>query len=190
MRRQNDNVVMIPIDRITVINPRSRGAKKFKQIVDNIARLGLKIPITVAPDKSSGAEDRYILVCGQGRLEAYKAHGEIEIPAFVIEATQEDILLMSLAENLARRQHSPVELVREIGDLKDRGYGYSEIAEKIDLATSYVRGILTLLEKGEERLIQAVEKRQIPIIYVAFPAYRTRAAHRAVRVFTLESWPH
>jgi ParB family chromosome partitioning protein len=73
---------------------------------------------------------------------------------------------MSLAENLARRQHSSVELVREISSLKERGYTHTEIARKTDLDVAYVKGILQLLAKGEERLLQAVEKGQLPL-YIA-----------------------
>ena len=46
-RRYDAKVQMIPIDQITVLNPRPR-KKKFTQIVANIAKLGLKKPITVA----------------------------------------------------------------------------------------------------------------------------------------------
>ena len=44
---RDTNVVQIPIDQITVVNPRSRGKHKFRQIVTNISHLGLKKPITV-----------------------------------------------------------------------------------------------------------------------------------------------
>jgi len=71
--------------------------------------------------------------------------------------------LMSLVENLARRQHVNIEIVREIGKLKERGYKPAEIAKKTDMHPEYVRGIIRLLERGEERLIIAVEKGQIPI---------------------------
>lgn len=70
---------------------------------------------------------------------------------------------MSVVENVARRMQSPVELLREISNLKARGYNVTEISEKIDLAKSYVTGIARLLDKGEERLLVAVEKRKIPL---------------------------
>ena len=38
---------MIPIERITVLNPRERNKRVFGDIVTNIAHLGLKRPITV-----------------------------------------------------------------------------------------------------------------------------------------------
>ena len=68
-------VELIPIERITVINPRVRNKKIFKEIVENIAEIGLKRPITVTRrDDADGP--RYALVCGQGRLEAYQALGQ------------------------------------------------------------------------------------------------------------------
>jgi ParB family chromosome partitioning protein len=161
--RHDPKVRMIPLAQINVLNPRNRGKKKFAQIVGNIAKLGLKRPVTVAAAEPKDGEARYDLVCGQGRLEAFRALGQVEIPAIVIEGTREDLLLMSLAENLARRQHSAVELVREIRGLKDRGYAQPEIARKTDLDVAYVRGILQLLDRGEERLLAAVEKEQLPV---------------------------
>ena len=92
-------VEMIPIERITVINPRVRNKKKFKEIISNIAEIGLKKPITVTRrDETDGA--RYDLVCGQGRLEAYQVLGQSEIPALVVDADTEDCMLMSLVETL------------------------------------------------------------------------------------------
>ena len=154
---------MIPIDRIAIVNPRARGRAKFKQIVGNISSLGLKKPITVAERPSKKGGPQYDLVCGQGRLEAYKTLGETEVPAFVVDATKEELMLMSLAENLARRFHSSAELMREIAALKDRGHTYADIAKRTDLHIQYVKGIIRLLNKGEDRLVRAVEKGHIPI---------------------------
>lgn len=39
---------------------------------------------------------------GQGRLEAYIANNQTEIPAIVIDADEEETLIMSLVENIAR----------------------------------------------------------------------------------------
>jgi ParB family chromosome partitioning protein len=161
--RRDLKVHMIPLEHITVVNPRERGKRKFKQIVDNIASLGLKKPITVTPKETASGVEEYYLVCGQGRYEAYKILGEREIPALVVHVTKEELLLMSLVENLARRQHSSIELFRDIGDLRDRGYSFTDIAAKTALDVTYVRGMVKLLKKGEERLLQAVEKGQIPV---------------------------
>ena len=70
--------------------------------------------------------------------------------------------VMSLVENLARRQHSPLELVHAIGVLAGRGYSHAEIAKKVDFSVEYVAAICVLLERGEEKLISAVERGVIP----------------------------
>ena len=153
---------LIPMDRLTVVNPRVRNRKAFREIVDNIAELGLKRPITVA---ARNGEDglRYDLVCGQGRLEAFQELGQTEIPAIVIDASSEDCLVMSLVENLARRQHRALDLLRDIKGLKERGYSGPEIARKTHLSLKYVRGVLRLLESREHRLLRAVESGKLPV---------------------------
>ena len=153
---------LIPMDRITVVNPRVRNRKSFREIVDNIAELGLKRPITVAARQSEDGL-RYDLVCGQGRLEAFQELGQKNIPAIVIEASSEDCLVMSLVENLARRQHRALDLLRDIKGLKERGYSGAEIARKTQLSLKYVRGVLRLLESGEHRLLRAVESKRLPV---------------------------
>lgn len=161
--RRDSEVHMIPLDRIRVVNPRERGKRKFKQIVESISKLGLKKPITVTPITSEGDRDAYYLVCGQGRYEAYELLGETEIPAIIVHVSKQDLFLMSLIENLARRQHSTIELVSRISEMRDRGDSFAQIAAKTALDITYVRGIVKLLKKGEERLVQAVEKGKIPI---------------------------
>lgn len=156
-------VQMIPIDQINVLNPRSRNKVVFQSIVSNISNLGLKRPITVARRTEPADGKFYDLVCGQGRLEAFAALGQAEIPAIVKEASKEECFLMSLVENIARRQLRPLELPREISSLKSRGYSTTEIANKIDVHKSYVTGISHLLKDGEERLISAVETGRIPL---------------------------
>src|SRR5665213_3735194 len=90
-------VEMIPIERITVVNPRVRNKRSFRDIVDNIAQLGLKKPITVTRRAEAGGPF-YDLVCGQGRLEAYKALGQHDVPALIVSADPEDCLIASLLD--------------------------------------------------------------------------------------------
>lgn len=161
--RPNTRVEMIPIDRINILNERDRGKSKFRQIVDNIAHIGLKKPIVVARREMPDGQSQYDLACGQGRIEAYRALGQMKVPAIVIQATKEDLLLMSLAENVARRRHTSIELIREIEALVTRGYSLPDIARKADLDVSYVRGVIRLLKKGEEKLLKAVADGQIPL---------------------------
>ncbi len=81
----------------------------------------------------------------------------------VIDVGDEDGLVMSLVENIARRQHRAIDLLHDIEGLKRRGYSDDQIATKTDLTLEYVRGIIRLLETGEHRLLRAVESEQIPV---------------------------
>lgn len=153
----------IPIDRINILNPRERNKRIFRDMMDNITKVGLKRPITVTPCKVFVEGKDYDLVCGQGRLETFIACGEKYIPAIVIDASEEDALIMSLVENLARRNHRPIDLLHGIEILKKNGYDAKAIACKTGLTVEYTNAVLNLLERGEERLLAAVEAGHIPV---------------------------
>ena len=159
MTEEPTQVRMIPVGEVTVLNPRLRNKRVFGELVSSIASVGLKKPITVRErDGGSG----YDLVCGQGRLEAFVELGQAYIPAIIINASEADCYVRSLVENLARRQHSPLELLREIDALRLKGYSYIEMAEKTGLSPEYMYAICTLLANGEHRLLRAVEKGIVP----------------------------
>ena len=155
-------VEMIPIDRITIVNPRLRNRKVFKEIVENIAKIGLKRPITVTR-RDDADPPSYDLICGQGRLEAFRELGQSEVPALVVKADPEDCLVASLVENCARRQHQAIDLLQDIGGMRVRGYSDTEIASKTGLSYDYVHAVGRLLERGEKRLLRAVEAGYLPI---------------------------
>jgi len=155
-------VILIPTDRIRILNPRVRNRRTFEEMVENIAKIGLKRPITVAQRAGTDPAE-YDLVCGQGRLEAFMELQQDAIPAIIIDADESDCLVMSLVENCARRQHSPIDLMREIGTLRKRGYNDRQIANKIGVTPDYVGMIAGLLERGEERLVSAVETGLLPL---------------------------
>jgi len=156
------DVDMIPIDRIHVVNPRARSRRMFREVVASIAAVGLKRPITVTRrERPEGTQ--YDLVCGQGRLEACQSLGQTTIPALVVDADSEECLVMSLVENLARRQHRAIDLLQDIEGMKHRGYNEPEIAAKTGLTLEYTRGVVKLLETKEHRLLRAVESGHMPL---------------------------
>ena len=160
--RPAQRIEWIPVDRITVANPRVRSKRIFREIVENIAQIGLKRPITVTR-RIEADGPFYDLVCGQGRLEAYQVLGQSEVPALVVSADPEDCLIASLVENCARRQHSAFDLLQDIGGMRERGYSTVEIARKTGLSAEYVHGVARLLEQGEQRLLSSVESRTLPL---------------------------
>ncbi len=157
------NITQIPINSINVLNPRSRNKRIFETIIANIGTLGLKKPITVTPRTEATTEKPYDLVCGQGRLEAYQALGHETIPAIIIQTDRHDAYLMSLVENIARRRHTPVELLKEIMTLKQTGLSVEQIGAKLDLDRTYVYAAEHLLEHGELTLLKEVERGHITV---------------------------
>ncbi|WP_026602759.1 plasmid partitioning protein RepB C-terminal domain-containing protein [Methylomonas sp. 11b] len=162
-QHRQGSVHMIPLELIVVLNPRDRNHRIFGEIVNNIKTIGLKKPITVTPRRTADGQDQFLLICGEGRLKAYQELGETKIPAQVVQVDDEEAFIMSLAENIARRQCRPLELLAGIQQLRDQGYDKAIIAKKTGLSACYVQGILMLLDQGEERLIVAVESGRIPL---------------------------
>jgi ParB family chromosome partitioning protein len=157
-------IVSIPIAEIRIANPRSRNRLKWQLVVQSIATVGLKRPITVAKRTTPDSNGRrFDLVCGQGRLEAFVELGEMCIPALIIEAPEQDRQLMSLVENIARRPASTHAILFEVRALRERGYTGEKIALKLGLDRAYLYGICNLIDKGEEFLVSSVEAGRIPL---------------------------
>jgi len=163
MGNKNQSIKLIPIDKIVILNPRSRNKAAFQDIVKSIDLVGLKKPISVTSRNTEQDGGFYLLICGQGRLEAFKQLDQTSIPAIIRTSTDEECYLMSLVENLARRHHSHLDMLQEINNLSKNGYSRKQISLKTGLTPVYIRDIIILFDKGEERLITAVERNKIPI---------------------------
>jgi ParB family chromosome partitioning protein len=163
---QNKEIVLIHVQEINVFNPRIRNRFIAEEIRQNIRNVGLKRPITVRLKEVPENGKIYDLVCGQGRLEAFIEAGVEKIPAVITNVSTEDAAVMSLVENIARRNYSSIELLQSVRYLSQQGYSHAEIAGKTCLDKNYIHGIVTLLDKGEHRLVNAVEKKGIPL-YIA-----------------------
>lgn len=161
--QRNRTFKMVPLADVRVLNPRERNQRVFDGIVQNIKSVGLKKPVIVTPRTDEAGQDYFLLVCGEGRLNALRSLGEETIPALVVEVSDEEAFVMSLVENIARRQYRPLEILSSIRQLFEKGYSPSVISTKTGLTPTYVSGILSLLKQGEERLLIAVEKGMVPL---------------------------
>ena len=158
-----ESVTLVPIHRIEVLNSRERNAKVFDEIVENIRTIGLKKPITVTERVGADGRPTYMLVCGEGRLNAFRILGEVHIPALVVEVSDEDAFIMSLAENIARRGYRPLEILADIEVMRKSGYSADVVIQKTGLSGKYVKDIMFLLDQGEDRLIEGVQRGSIPL---------------------------
>lgn len=156
--KRSRSVLSVPIAALKVLSSRERSESRFRELVQSISALGLKRPVTVCKQKG---RDAYDLICGERRVDAFSALGQVQIPALLVDAEREDCILMGLVENIARRRHSPTELVQEVGRLA-KHYRVPEISAKLDLPADRVRAFIYLLKHGEDRLLSAVERGIVP----------------------------
>src|SRR5271170_5186800 len=160
---------MIPIDKIRVINTRTRDESQFALNVESIDAIGQIKDIRVN-DKFLAKEGVYELICGEGRVIANQRLGRTHIRAEVVTCTRKQAHLESLVENLARTRPGTMYFARELKALHDEGWDYDQIARIACRSVEYIRQYIRLAENGEDRLIQGVEQDVFPISFAVLVA--------------------
>jgi ParB family chromosome partitioning protein len=160
---------MIPIDKIKVINSRTRDEVQFTLNVQSIDAIGQIKDIRVN-DKFLAKDGIYELICGEGRLIAQKRLGKTHIRAEIVTCNRKQAYLESLVENLARSRPGTMDFARELKSLRDEGWDYEKIGKIACRSVEYIRQYIRLVENGEERLIQGVEQAVFPISFAVLVA--------------------
>lgn len=160
---------MIPIDKIKVINSRTRDETQFSLNVQSIEAIGQIKDIRVN-DKFLEKDGFYELICGEGRLLAQQRLGRTRIQAEIVTCTRKQAYLESLVENLARSKPGTMDFARELKNLRDEGWSFEEIARIACRSAEYIRQYIRLVENGEDRLIQGVEQGVFPITFAILVA--------------------
>ena len=112
------------------------------QLASSIAKHGLIQPITV---RYLG-QKRFELISGERRLRASKLAGHSEIPAYVREVNDEDIIAFALIENIQREDLNPLEIALGYQRLIDEcAYTQVEVAERVGKNRTTVTNTLRLL---------------------------------------------
>lgn len=147
----------IPLDKITVINSRDRDKQQFAENVRSIDEVGQRKPIMVN-SRYLEKTGLYELVCGEGRLLAHQRLGKTEIVAEVVDCDRKRALLFSLVENIARVPPGTMWFAREMKRMHDAGLSCMEIGTIVGKHHTYVSDYVKLVEQGEQRLIEGVER--------------------------------
>lgn len=141
------NVVLdIPVDHIRA-NPH-QPRKEFKEeslneLADSIKKHGLIQPITV---RYIG-EKRFELISGERRLRASKIAGIQEIPAYVREVNDEQMIAFALIENIQREELNPLEVALGYQRLMEEcNYTQGEVAERVGKNRTTVTNMMRLLQ--------------------------------------------
>jgi ParB family transcriptional regulator, chromosome partitioning protein len=140
---------------VETIHPNPRQPRKrfdhesTSALADSIRAQGLVQPIVVRPRSAGGFE----LIAGERRWRAAREARLPTVPALVREADHRDTLLLSLVENVAREELSPVEEARAYALLLDEfELSLGELAERVGKAKPTVSNRLRLLELPDDVL--------------------------------------
>ncbi len=141
------NVVLnIPVSHIRP-NPhqprKDFNEEALDELSSSIKKHGLIQPITV---RYLG-ERRFELISGERRLRATKLAGLEEIPAYIREADDEQLIAFALIENIQREQLNPLEVAMGYKRLLDEcSYTQGEVAERVGKNRTTVTNMLRLLQ--------------------------------------------
>jgi len=141
-----NQVLSIPVDHIrpNPHQPRSDfNEESLRELASSIESHGLIQPVTV---RYLG-ERRFELISGERRLRASKLAGIAEIPAYVREADDEQIIAFALIENIQREQLNPLEIAIGYQRLMEEcEYSQTQVADRIGKNRSTVANMLRLLQ--------------------------------------------
>ena len=156
----------IPVGSIVVVSSRKRDQKRFDDNIRSIDTVGLYKPIIVN-GRIYKTTKQYELICGEGRLLAYKRLGKKRIRAEIVNVPESTAQLMTLGENIARNAPNAVEAARALQQMRDDGVTHSELSAISGHSENYLYRLLKLIDHGEERLIKGVEEGRLPINFAA-----------------------
>lgn len=143
-------VVELPVDSIER-NPRQPrrafDSEELEELADSIREHGVLQPLMVAQPEDT---DEYLLIAGERRLQAARQAGLSTVPAVVREATDEQLIVWALIENLQREDLNPLEAAEGYRQLaEDFDLSHEQIAETVGKSRSTVTNTLRLLNLPE-----------------------------------------
>ncbi len=115
--------------------------EKLKELADSIALHGILQPLTV---RQKG--NNYELLAGERRLRAAKMAGLKEVPVYIIQCSDEDVLTFALIENLQRDDLTPLEEAEAFKSLIDEHHCTQEsLAFMVCKSRTYITNSMRLL---------------------------------------------
>lgn len=118
--------------------------QKQRELTDSVRRLGILQPVTV---RLIEEEEAYQIIAGERRFQAAKEVGLAEIPCWVQNPKNEDILLHQIVENWQRADLEPLELAEALEVLRTaNSYSQKQLAELTGKPQSEISRLLSLLK--------------------------------------------
>lgn len=138
--------------KITEVEPNREQPRKtfdedaLNELADSIKQFGLLQPILVQKRK-----DHYEIIAGERRWRAAKLAGLKEVPVIVKELTEQEILEISLIENIQRENLNPIEEALAYKKLLNEfNLKQEEVAERVSKSRTAVTNSMRLLKLADE----------------------------------------
>lgn len=139
--KQDNKIAFINIE--TILTRESNPRKYFdesalKELAESIKQIGIIQPITLT--KAINTKNMYAIVAGERRYRAAKLAGLTEIPSYIIQCEEKDIVNISLTENIQREDMTEVETAETIKIFHEvNNFSFKEIADKLGKSIKYVK---------------------------------------------------
>lgn len=118
----------------------------LNELADSIRENGVFQPILIRQSLKG-----YELVAGERRLRASKIAGKKTIPAIIVDFNDQQMMEISLLENIQRKDLTPIEQANAYEQLiKKLGYTQDELSKRIGKSRANVTNLLRLLNLPEE----------------------------------------
>lgn len=136
------------IVKITMVEPNRKQPRKnfdedsLQELSDSIKQVGLIQPILVQDRK-----DHYEIIAGERRWRAAKMAGLKEIPVIIRDYTEQEIMEISLIENIQREDLNPIEEAQAYKRLlTEFNLKQDEVAERVAKSRAAVTNSIRLLK--------------------------------------------
>lgn len=145
--------------KITMVEPnREQPRKSFdeealNELAESIKQFGLLQPILVQDRK-----DHYEIIAGERRWRAAKLAGLKEVPVIIRNLTEQEIVEISLIENIQREDLNPIEEAQAYKRLLEEFHlKQEEVAERVSKSRTAVTNSMRLLKLCDEVQKMVVE---------------------------------
>lgn len=140
------------IVKITMVEPNRKQPRKnfdedaLQELSDSIRQFGLIQPILVQDRK-----DHYEIIAGERRWRAAKLAGLKEVPVIIRNYSEQEIMEISLIENIQREDLNPIEEAQAYKRLLEEFHlKQDEVAERVSKSRAAVTNSIRLLKLSDE----------------------------------------
>ncbi|MEP6466572.1 MAG: ParB/RepB/Spo0J family partition protein [Parafilimonas sp.] len=140
------NILRIPVNQIL---PNPKNPRKdfdeaaLHELASSLKQFDIVQPLTV----SKISEGKYQLVAGERRLRAAKIAGLKDVPAYVRQSNDRELLELALLENLQREDLNAIEIGLSYKRMMDElNYTQEQVAERMGKERSTVTNYIRLLK--------------------------------------------